>query len=202
MADEPKAAPTSTKPRQEPNSGLQAAAQEAAPNRDDDTPPPTPPAPPVVPSGPYEESIAGLKLGMTVAEAQTLLPKLIPAGEERPFTPNTHVIGPETYYTLNYEDEARGVAIVTASKRPGGEKRVQSIVADDDAAAATSRGVKVGDKARVFKRAYPARERIQPIPGEFWIRFSDDEMLTVLIDDGRVFALYLGAAMDPADIEE
>lgn len=163
---------------------------------------PAPPAPSVVAAGPYEESIAGLQLGMTVEQMQAVLPGMVPRGEERPFTPNTHVIGPETYYTREYGDPSGRVAVVTASKQPGGEKRAQSISTRDDVHPGTSRGVRVGDDARAFEKAYPARDRIQPIPGEFWVRFSDDEMLTVLIDEGHVVALHLGVATDPADIEE
>ncbi|MEM6990016.1 MAG: hypothetical protein AAF721_05950 [Myxococcota bacterium] len=158
------------------------------------------PAPPVVPDRRYEETIAGLRLGMTLAEAMAVIPTLVAKSKQRQITPNSSVPGPETYYDRTFEDPGADLSIVVASKRPDGEQRIQWIHAEYDATAATTRGIKIGDKARAFKRAY--KKRIMPLPGEYWIRYSDDEMLVVLIDEGAVYSMSLGPAMNPEDLEE
>lgn len=155
------------------------------------------PAPPLS----FDETLAGLGLGMTVAQLQAVRPGLAIDGEPRQVTPDGSTPGPTSYYSQRLRDGA--VTVEVRSKTADGVQRAAEIGIAFDGTEGTSKGVAIGSPLRAFRRAYPKAFRPMPrqLPDEYWVPLQGDAMLFVLIDAGKVYALELGAAKRVDDIE-
>jgi len=157
-------------------------------------------APALEPLLDYTEALGGLKLGMTAAQLQAIDPELKAVDPIRQVTQNSSVLGPGTYYSQTY----RGGKLCDWAELHGpaaeGVLRLAEMSTGLDSPAKTVQGIAAGSSRRALKKAYPSA--FEPIPGEFWVRISDHEMLTILLEQGKVSSLYLGPSREVEDIEE
>ncbi len=155
------------------------------------------PAPPLA----FDETLAGLGLGMTVAQLREVRPGLAIDGEPRQVTPDSSTPGPTSYYSQQLRDGS--ITVEVRSKSVDGVQRAAAIAIAFDGTEGTSKGVAIGSPLRAFQRAYPKAFRPMPrqLPDEYWVPLQADAMLFVLIDAGKVYSLELGAAKRVDDIE-
>ncbi|MBK6919365.1 MAG: hypothetical protein IPH07_18360 [Deltaproteobacteria bacterium] len=155
------------------------------------------PAPPLA----FDETLAGLGLGMTVAQLREVRPGLAIDGEPRQVTPDSSTPGPTSYYSQQLRDGS--ITVEVRSKTVDGVQRAAAIAIAFDGTEGTSKGVAIGSPLRAFQRAYPKAFRPMPrqLPDEYWVPLQADAMLFVLIDAGKVYSLELGAAKRVDDIE-